>query len=134
MSKRSFTHPLFDNQEDFTVAGANFSFQDTTVDDRRTDDWHRDYTARRISEETQKADLIQGLLDKRMATQTSKLVICSQCNGTGITYREELVDYHKRDYATYEETCSHCSGVGSFFVKEVKLKCTITYPKRLGKT
>lgn len=133
MAERQFTHKLFDEQPDFDVGGGNFSFQDTKLDEERATDWHREYTARRQAEELAKADLIQGLIDKRMAHVTTHLSICSQCQGTGVTYRDELIDYHRRDYATFEETCSHCKGVGSFFNKEVTMKVTISYPKQLGK-
>lgn len=38
--------------------------------------------------------------------------LCDRCKGFGFIEREELVDYHKRDYATFREKCKTCEGDG----------------------
>jgi hypothetical protein len=38
--------------------------------------------------------------------------LCDKCKGLGFIEREELVDYHKRDYAIFREECETCEGDG----------------------
>lgn len=44
-----------------------------------------------------------------MATE---IRICEKCKGTGFITCDELVNYHKRDYETWLETCKACNGHG----------------------
>jgi len=45
--------------------------------------------------------------------------LCDRCKGFGFIEREELVDYHKRDYATFREKCKTCEGDGKMiFIQE----------------
>lgn len=41
-----------------------------------------------------------------------EIIVCMKCNGDGVIVHEELVNYHKRDYATWTETCAKCKGSG----------------------
>lgn len=53
--------------------------------------------------------------------QEKKIKSCERCEGTGRTSREELVDYHKRDYETIREDCNACFGEGRLVVTTVSL-------------
>ena len=45
--------------------------------------------------------------------------LCDRCKGLGFIEREELVDYHKREYATLHEKCKTCEGDGRvIFIQE----------------
>lgn len=45
-------------------------------------------------------------------TITREIVGCETCKCSGVTRREELVDYHRRDYETITEICKKCGGAG----------------------
>lgn len=45
---------------------------------------------------------------------TKRIEVCKSCNGSGIHKKEELVDYHKSEYETWNELCSMCGGEGGF--------------------
>jgi len=44
--------------------------------------------------------------------QNKEVLSCSHCSGTGWTSREELTDYHKREYSTFNDQCKFCKGDG----------------------
>jgi len=45
--------------------------------------------------------------------------LCDKCKGLGFIEKEELVDYHKRDYVTMRYTCKACEGDGRMiFIQE----------------
>ena len=48
--------------------------------------------------------------------ESSEIVSCNQCEGTGYRTVDELVDYHKREYATEHKTCRKCQGDGRIVV------------------
>lgn len=50
---------------------------------------------------------------------------CEKCNGLGKTHREELSDYHKREYSTYWDTCPKCKGHGRYIKRTVEVKINI---------
>lgn len=46
-------------------------------------------------------------------TRTSiEIILCTECKGSGEIHRDELVDYHKRDYITHTTVCRICDGKG----------------------
>lgn len=130
-SKPKIKHRLFDEQEHFTTGGAGFDFN--SIEPGGNSDWHIKYAEKRKAEETHKADLIQELIDLRLAHVTTNFSICTVCKGTGIYYREELTNYHRGEYDYFEETCHHCGGVGTFKNKEITLKVSVQYPFVLGR-
>lgn len=44
---------------------------------------------------------------------------CTRCNGTGTVSKEELSDYHKREYITITNDCNVCDGEGRIISSEV---------------
>ena len=53
--------------------------------------------------------------DMKQMHTSHKVIICDQCEGTGIRSWNECTDYHKGDYETYHETCKKCDGTGRIF-------------------
>lgn len=45
-------------------------------------------------------------------SKSNKVVLCDLCKGYGFFEKEELSDYHKREYSTYRSPCSRCEGDG----------------------
>jgi DnaJ-class molecular chaperone len=43
---------------------------------------------------------------------TRRVIICEKCKGAGTQVREELVNYHRRDFACWTVTCQTCGGSG----------------------
>lgn len=43
---------------------------------------------------------------------SKELVMCSNCNGAGVTSHSELTCYHKGEYDEWHEDCSRCDGTG----------------------
>ena len=41
-----------------------------------------------------------------------EIIVCTSCQGTGVTTWEVCVNYHKRDYDTHSKTCKGCNGTG----------------------
>jgi hypothetical protein len=52
-------------------------------------------------------------------TEKRSLKSCDRCIGTGRTSREELSDYHKREYNIYHEECKNCAGEGRVIVTDI---------------
>lgn len=46
---------------------------------------------------------------------------CIRCSGTGRTSREELTDYHKREYDTFYDDCDICSGEGRVIQTKISM-------------
>ena len=42
----------------------------------------------------------------------NKVVLCDGCKGFGFRLKEEMTDYHKREYTTTRSVCSRCEGDG----------------------
>ncbi len=57
-----------------------------------------------------------------------KVILCARCKGFGFTEKEELVDYHKRDYATIRSKCSSCEGDGRL----IEVESSISFNTRWG--
>ena len=55
---------------------------------------------------------------------TYEVAVCKTCEGLGYTFREELVDYHKRDYATFRDKCSRCLGDGRVVIHKLSVEVT----------
>jgi DnaJ-class molecular chaperone len=56
-------------------------------------------------------------------TKTTKIVLCSKCEGWGYTTHEECVDYHKCIYETRKTECIRCNGNGTMIeITEVTYK------------
>ena len=53
--------------------------------------------------------------------RSNTVVLCERCKGYGFTEKEELSDYHKREYSTYRTTCDHCEGDGRMIKSTEKL-------------
>jgi hypothetical protein len=47
------------------------------------------------------------------------VILCDKCNGYGFSEKEELTDYHKREYTTYRSSCSKCEGDGRMIQTEI---------------
>lgn len=45
-------------------------------------------------------------------SRSNKVVLCDLCHGYGFQARDELVDYHKREYETSRWPCRRCEGDG----------------------
>lgn len=48
--------------------------------------------------------------------RTHDVVVCDWCDGTGYKKKEELTDYHKREYHTSVSECYNCKGDGRMIV------------------
>lgn len=59
---------------------------------------------------------------------TKKIVVCTACNSSGIIEREELVDYHKRDYDYWKELCATCGGEGRLVQNTHSFRITFVTP------
>lgn len=44
--------------------------------------------------------------------ERNEVVLCDKCKGRGTVERDELKDYHKREYNTWTEACKPCGGSG----------------------
>lgn len=44
--------------------------------------------------------------------KSNKVILCDRCKGFGFFEKDELTDYHKREYSTYRTTCKKCDGDG----------------------
>ena len=53
----------------------------------------------------------EGIIPK--IRSTSKILLCSDCEGKGQIFWDVLTDYHKGEYDTRSKTCPHCEGSGS---------------------
>jgi DnaJ-class molecular chaperone len=62
-------------------------------------------------------------------TQTS-IIICGTCDGRGFTERDELVDYHRREYDTIRTKCRNCGGSGRM-KKVVRTEVTAFVPEEV---
>lgn len=45
-------------------------------------------------------------------SRSNKVVLCNRCKGYGFILKEEMTDYHKREYTTTRNECGHCEGDG----------------------
>lgn len=45
-------------------------------------------------------------------SETSEVIICKQCEGTGLVGHSELQDYHKGEYRYWNTVCGICKGTG----------------------
>jgi DnaJ-class molecular chaperone len=55
-------------------------------------------------------------------TTTTEVILCTTCNGKGVTSYDETVDYHKRESVTHVVDCKRCNGTG-----RLKKITTVTY-------
>jgi hypothetical protein len=46
----------------------------------------------------------------------NRVELCDRCKGYGFFEKDELTDYHKREYSTYRTPCSACEGDGRMIV------------------
>ena len=51
---------------------------------------------------------------------------CSQCNGIGRIFSEELTDYHKGEYSTLVRVCQKCNGDGRVVIKSRKITAKLS--------
>lgn len=66
--------------------------------------------------------------------EVKKLESCSACLGIGRISREELSDYHKREYDIFHEDCKHCAGEGRLIVTKIYVDIgDIPYSNKRGK-
>lgn len=49
-------------------------------------------------------------------SRNNRVELCERCKGYGFFEKEELTDYHKREYSTYRTPCSNCEGDGRMIV------------------
>lgn len=49
-------------------------------------------------------------------SRSNKVELCDRCKGYGFFEKDELTDYHKREYSTYRTPCSNCEGDGRMIV------------------
>lgn len=50
-------------------------------------------------------------MDQRLHNTTT-VVICHPCEGSGFYYTEVLTDYHRGEYDTTQHVCHKCEGSG----------------------
>lgn len=62
----------------------------------------------------------------------NKIVICSECEGSGIIECSELTDYHKRIYDVWDEKCETCKGSGRL-IKNIKITTKPYKPAKIRK-
>ncbi|AGR47877.1 hypothetical protein PHIM7_173 [Sinorhizobium phage phiM7] len=53
---------------------------------------------------------------------------CKPCDGTGYISREELSDYHKREYSTHTKECKDCAASGRVTKTKTQLVVDTRYP------
>lgn len=49
-------------------------------------------------------------------SRSNRVELCESCKGYGFFEKEELTDYHKREYSTYRTPCKKCEGDGRMIV------------------
>jgi hypothetical protein len=49
-------------------------------------------------------------------SRSNKVELCDRCQGYGFFEKEEMTNYHKREYNTYRTPCGHCEGDGRMIV------------------
>ena len=54
--------------------------------------------------------------------RTHETILCDKCNGIGTYTKEEMVDYHKREYETVRHSCNKCKGDGRLIVTKEELR------------
>jgi hypothetical protein len=54
--------------------------------------------------------------------ETQEVVLCYGCKGAGYVYRDEVSDYHKREYRRHYQPCTHCNNTGRH-MKTTKVTC-----------
>lgn len=67
-----------------------------------------------MSEKIELKDLQQYITGSM--SRSNKVELCDRCKGYGFFEKDELTDYHKREYSTYRTPCSHCEGDGRMIV------------------
>lgn len=55
----------------------------------------------------------------------NKVILCDYCNGFGFKEKEELSDYHKREYTTYRSKCLKCEGDGRLIESTERLSLSV---------
>lgn len=62
-------------------------------------------------------------------SQSKQVITCAgSCKGTGYVEREELYDYHKRDYRTEYNACPTCKGDGRLTETTTRIQVSTRYP------
>lgn len=61
-------------------------------------------------------------------SQSKKVVSCTICEGTGFISREELSDYHRREYRTITNECVSCKGSGRRVEITTRFQFGAVYP------
>ena len=49
-------------------------------------------------------------------SRSNKVELCDRCHGYGFFEKDEMTDYHKREYSTYRTPCSNCEGDGRMII------------------
>lgn len=62
--------------------------------------------------EAMRRELFGLLSELSVKPRETTLVFCKNCGGEGCTTREELTDYHRRDYMTIIKPCKVCGETG----------------------
>jgi len=50
-----------------------------------------------------------------------EIALCARCGGTGEIQREELADYHHREYNRWLEPCDECNSTGRIYKQTLSL-------------
>ena len=50
------------------------------------------------------------------------IIICDNCEGSGIIQKSELSNYHKSEYRSWQEVCLSCQGSGRILKNVVTFK------------
>ena len=58
-------------------------------------------------------------------SRSNTVVLCEHCKGYGYFEKEELSDYHKREYSTYRTTCGRCEGDGRMIKSTERLSLNL---------
>jgi len=58
-------------------------------------------------------------------SRSNTVVLCEHCKGYGFFEKEELSDYHKREYSTYRTTCGRCEGDGRMIKSTERLSLNL---------
>lgn len=61
-------------------------------------------------------ELLRRYVAQCQVVRQTTLEVCDICKGLGHTTREELSDYHRREYVDIHELCKRCGGEGRYLL------------------
>lgn len=74
----------------------------------------------------------QKARDNVRIKESKKVLSCPFCKGAGFDEREELINYHKRDYGTFYDICKTCNGEGKVIEHKYEASIGYSYEKEVN--